>query len=197
MTPEVRSVSIRSAACTGPVICAMPGVPDGPRPGSRRRMAIAARCGRIWSRGRKCSWPGRGLEWWRWSGRGGTGRRACRWTRLIPACARSARMPAARRAGTGVLLGRPGPPPTPPAHPPPPNGHWRPSSHWRRAHLGHHRTARRQLLANPEHDLAACVSARDVLQRFPHLLERQYGLDLGGAACPPRPAGRSPPAFAG
>ena len=44
----------------------------------------------------------------RWCGRGGTGRQACRWTRLIPAGARTGRRPAARPAGTAGWAGLPG-----------------------------------------------------------------------------------------
>ena len=61
------------------------------------RMATAARDGRIWS-SRTQVFPGRPESVPDGTGtRGGTGSRACRWTRLIPAAARTRRGPAAPR----------------------------------------------------------------------------------------------------
>ena len=48
--------------------------------------------------------PGPGRPCWRWCGRGGTGRRACRWTRAVPPPA-SHRISAARLAGDRRLGG--------------------------------------------------------------------------------------------
>lgn len=44
-------------------------------------------------RGYRCSGGERSRERWRWYVRGGTGRRACRWTRLISVGARTGRRP--------------------------------------------------------------------------------------------------------
>ena len=88
----------------GAVTCAAPG--SSAVPPSARRMAREGQVRQdlVFADVGVFSCPV--LRGWRWCGRGGTGRRACRWTRLIPACARTARMPAARRAGTGVPPGR-------------------------------------------------------------------------------------------
>ena len=68
--------------------------------------------GQVWQDldppGRRCSSAGPGRCRWRWCGRNGTGRRACRWTMLIPAAARTDRRRAARPAGTAVWPGLPG-----------------------------------------------------------------------------------------
>jgi len=72
--------------------------------------------------GRRCSSAGPARGGWRWCSRDGTGRRACHWTRLTPACARtlagrcSGGWPGspppcaaaiARQSGAGCGVGRP------------------------------------------------------------------------------------------
>ena len=57
---------------------------------------------------RRCSSADQVPGGWRWCGRGGTGRRACRWTRPTPAAARTGRRPAARPGDTAGWPVRPG-----------------------------------------------------------------------------------------
>lgn len=86
----------------GAVICAVSL--DGA--GSRsRRMATADSAAGSDPRGRRCSSAVLALGGQRWCSRVGTGRRACRSTRQIPAAVRTGRRPATRPAGNFVSPG--------------------------------------------------------------------------------------------
>ena len=89
----------------GPGIDSAAGAPTarrgGPVPGGGEAGPAAAR-GRG-PRGRRRSPSGPGPAGRRWCARAGTGRRACRWTTLIPSAARTSRRPGARPAVLALL----------------------------------------------------------------------------------------------
>ena len=93
-----RSGQLRCAAAAGPWCPGSAGEQDTDRGQVRQDLVLAD----VAISRPSGLWPGGA------GGRGGTGKRACRWTRPIPAAARTARRPAARIAGTVVPPARPG-----------------------------------------------------------------------------------------
>ena len=108
--PSARSWSISAAVSVRAGQLCPAAAPSAGSPGMARRAGWRGRPGAAGSgpRGHRRSSAGRDRGRWRWCSRGGTGRRPCRRTRLIPAGARTARMrcsPASRYRRTAGPAG--------------------------------------------------------------------------------------------